>query len=264
MTTINFGIKNKNLIHLDQEDILLGFHPAYVYEVFRLINEHPLFLDLHYERLVNACKTLNIIPPKLERLQEDIQQLILKNQINNNNIKIAVDQEKYAVYPIASRYPTDEEYLRGVKCALLWEERKQPEIKTFQKDLRKKSNKQISQQDIYESILVNKNAMITEGSRSNLFFIQASHLITAPDHLVLPGITRIKILEFCKEQNYKVIYRTISIKELSKMDAAFICGTSPGVLPISSIENHFFDVKNNILHKLHYGYHSKYLSYEQI
>jgi len=260
--SLSFGIKNNSLIQLDQEDILKGFHASYAYEVFRLIKARPLFLKLHYQRLVKTCRSLDIKPPKWEVLDEDIQKLISLNQIENINIKIALDQNYYAVFPIISNYPTNEQYLRGVECALLWEERKQPEIKTFQQDLRRKSNKQMSQRDIYESVLVNQEGHITEGSRSNLFFIQDSKLITAPDDWVLPGITRLKVLELCRDLKFEVQISAIALADLPQMDAAFICGTSPGILPIAQIEDIHFDVDNPVLQKIHHSYHTKYLSYQ--
>lgn len=259
MTTIAYGIKNKNLIRLDQEDILNGFHPNYAYEVIRLFKACPLFLDLHYERLVKTCQSLKIHPPKFEQVLSDIEKVTQESQIQNNNIKISVDQHNYAVFPILSNYPTRENYLRGVSCSFLFEERENPEIKAFQSELREKSNKQISQQEIYESVLVNQKGFITEGSRSSLFFIQANKLFTAPDHSVLPGITRLKVIELCNDLNIKVNKEPISINNLSDIDAAFICGTSPGVLPISNIEDYHFDVKNFVLQEIHQAYHSKYL-----
>lgn len=260
MTTINLGIKNKNLIRLDQEDILAGFDPKYAYEVIRLINTRPLFFDLHYERLVKTCECLKILPPKYEQILADVELICQKNQIQNNNIKIAVDLNNDALFPIPSKYPSKEDYLRGVSCSFLFEERENPEIKTFQADLREKSNKQISQQDIYESVLVNQKGFITEGSRSSLFFIRGNNIFTAPDHLVLPGITRYKVIELCKRLNINTKEELISIDNLSEIDAAFICGTSPGILPISIIDDYHFDVQNSVLQKIHNAYHSKYLT----
>lgn len=254
------GIKDGHLIHLEHEDILNGFQENYAYEIIRLINARPLFLDLHYERLEKSCITLQIDPPKKERIEKDIKVLVKHNQIANNNLKIAIDQSNYAIYPIPSKYPGIDDYSKGVHCALLYEERDNPEIKAFQSDLRAKSNKQISQEKVYESVLVNDEGKITEGSRSNLFFIKDATIITAPDHLVLGGITRLKVLEICNALHLDIYFKAIAVEELRNMDAAFICGTSPGVLPISFIENESFNAQYSTLCKIHNSYHSKYLS----
>jgi len=257
------GLVNNNWFHLNDGDILHDFKSSYAYEVIRLINARPLFLDLHYQRLVKTCQSLKITPPELIQIISDIEKLAAVNQIQNNNIKIALDQYNNAVFPIPSIYPSKQDYQSGVSCSLLFEERENPEIKAFQTELREKSNKQISQQDIYESVLVNSQEYITEGSRSNIFFIQGQNILTAPDHMVLAGITRMKVLDLCKDLNLNVHFKSISIENLNQIDAAFICGTSPGVLAIRNIDEFNFDVKNPILEKVHNSYHSEYLSYFQ-
>jgi branched-chain amino acid aminotransferase len=235
------------------------FKNNYAYEVIRLIQKQPLFLEAHYNRLVKTCVSMNIMPPKLNRIEKDIEVLVFNNQIQNKNIKIAIDITNFAIYSVPSNYPSKEDYLNGVSCSLLLEEREKPEIKAYQADLREKANKQISKNEIFESVLVDRKGLITEGSRSNLFFIKGEQVITAPDHLVLAGITRMKVLEICKELKWNISYKAISTNELHDIDAAFICGTSPGVLPIARIESHYFDSQNPVLISIHKAFHSKYL-----
>jgi len=254
------GIRNSELFDLNDGEILEGFQDAYAYEVLRLIKARPLFLDLHYQRLIKTCDALAFSPPKLNTLEKQILLLTEKNKVSEINFKIVVDKNNFAVFPIKSSYPTHEMYLRGVNCGLLFEEREKPDIKAFQSDLREKSNKQISRQDIFESVLVNRDGMITEGSRSNLFFIGDDAIYTAPDALVLGGITRLKVLEICEELELKVEFQSISIDQLKQIKAAFICGTSPGVLPVHSIDEFTFDPQNEILLKIHQGYHARFLN----
>ena len=49
-----------------------------------------------------------------------------------------------------------------------------------------------------------KNNEITEGSRSNIFFLKDETLVTAPDNAVLNGITRKHILEICRENSIRL------------------------------------------------------------
>lgn len=258
------GLLNNSWTYLAKKDILQGFESSYAYEVVRLIETCPLFLDLHYQRLIKTCDSLNISSPEYRILENDIVKLVEQNQLKSINIKIAIDKRNYAVFPIPSKYPSGEDYLRGVSCSILSEERENPEIKAFQAELREKSDRQISQQEIYESVLVNRNGKITEGSRSSLFFIKGTKIYTAPDQLVLAGITRLKVLELCNDLNLNIEYKAISTDELPQIDASFICGTSPGILPVSNIESFKFDIQNHILQQIHNLYHSKYLSNFQL
>lgn len=251
---------------LDSHQIDLNnlFSEKYAYEVIRIIQARPLFLETHLERLQKSISALGY--PLINRsiVQNELEQLIQINHLENINVKIMIHHENRALFALESHYPSPNQYKNGVCCNFLFEERESPEIKVFQAKLRQKSNEQIKSEEIHESVLVNQQGLITEGSRSNLFFIQDQTLFTAPDHLVLGGITRLNILKICDILSIKVDFKAVPYQELSKFQAAFICGTSPGVLPIKSIDKFSFDVQNPLLEQLHHAYHSKYLLNPQL
>ena len=91
---------------------------------------------------------------------------------------------------------------------------------------------------------MNENNLITEGSRSNIFFLKGEALTTAPDNVILNGITRKHILEICIENNIRVEFACV------KADAVFITGTSPMVLPFCCIDNNFFNVNIPLIERL--------------
>lgn len=235
------------------------FSDHYAYEVIRLIHSKVLFLDLHFERLVKSCEALGYPPLEKSILLEELELLIRENHLQDINIKIMIRQEQRILFPIKSHYPAEEDYLRGVTCSLLFVERDNPSIKVHQELLRKKSNEQIQSKEIYESVLVNKEGKITEGSRSNLFFIKEDTIYTAPDALVLGGITRLKVIEIIQKLGLELKMDAISLDDLANCQAAFICGTSPGVLAIQNIEEIPFNVEHPMLLKIHQAYHQSYL-----
>ena len=252
-----FWILNHQIIPFSEKEVDELFPNNYAYEVIRLINGTPLFLDLHYKRLLKTCANqYQFNTPSKEILQNEIALLIKKNKLKNINVKIIINEEYRAVFAIPSVYPKPDNYSRGVKCNLLLEERKNPEIKVFQAELRKKVDKKKLEEGVFESVLVNREGFITEGSKSNIFFIKGKELYTAPDQLVLSGITRQKVIEICKEHSYQMNFDAISYQDIAQFDSAFICGTSPGVLPISSIEDVSFQVVSPILQKIHEAYHN--------
>lgn len=238
-----------------------SFEDQYAYEVIRLINGKPLFLNHHYQRLEKSCASnFEIHLPSLSEIEKAIKKIVLEQSLLQVNIKIMISKNDFAIIPIDSKYPSNKEYKEGVFCNLVQEERENPELKIFQAELRKKVDKLKRESGAFESILVNREGLITEGSKSNLFFIKNNVVFTAPDHLVLGGITRLKIIEIIKENHFQLEMKAISADKLSEYQAAFICGTSPGVLAISRIEKINFDVENLILKGIHKSYHSKYLS----
>ncbi|WP_443110713.1 aminotransferase class IV [Caloramator sp. mosi_1] len=99
-------------------------------------------------------------------------------------------------------------------------------------------------------MLVNNFDEITEGSRSNIFFIKGSKLYTAPKEDVLVGITRIKVIEIANKLGFEVVEDKIKVSQISEFEACFLTGTSPKVLPISYIDSYAYNVNNDILRNI--------------
>ena len=78
--------------------------------------------------------------------------------------------------------------------------------------------------------------------------IKGNEVLTAPIQDVLPGVTRDRIIELLKKLNIKVFEKNVNYNDILKMDALFITGTSPKVLPISKVnEIKFSSITNPIL-----------------
>jgi branched-chain amino acid aminotransferase len=108
-------------------------------------------------------------------------------------------------------------------------------------------NKKLEENDAYEALLVNNRGEITEGSRSNLFFVVHGKIYTAPAEDVLIGITRKYILEACNNLRLEVIEQPIPFSMLDYAEGAFITGTSPKVLPIAAIEERELASASNVI-----------------
>ena len=115
------------------------------------------------------------------------------------------------------------------------------------RDLRDATDKAIRSGDLYEVLLVNSDGRITEGSRSNVFFIRNGEVYTAPADKVLLGVTRTMIIRIMEKAGIPLHYYSVKNDELKSFDAAFISGTSPKVLPIASIDGIPFDVNDPLL-----------------
>lgn len=226
-----------------------------VYEVIRMIRGIPVFFDDHYERLETSAKLRkkNVLADRLS-LRKDIISLAKSDKKKEANIKIVFnyrpDDENYMVYFIESFYPSEEQYRNGVKGILFNAERKDPASKVIYHKLRSSISHRLMHENGYEALLVNEQGYITEGSRTNIFFLKDNTLTTAPDEMVLGGITRKHLLEICREQDIKVIFRCVEAERISEYDAVFMTGTSPMVLPFRIIGNTEFSVKITLIDKL--------------
>ena len=106
-------------------------------------------------------------------------------------------QPELFIFFIPYLYPAPDMYRVGVEILSLNEVRNQPNAKITNLSLRTLADKIISDKNVYEVLLVNQEGFITEGSRSNIFFIKDKVVFTPPTSIVLPGITREKVLEIC-------------------------------------------------------------------
>jgi len=234
----NYFIKNKNI--LEKENFSYTLSPSNVYEVIRVIDKTPLFLEEHLERLNESLALSGIPSPKSEEEIKNLMiKLIKKNQIKNGNIKLLINQDKATdlyLYFIPHSYPEMKLYRDGIAVASISIERKNPNAKVIDEDYKKTVTSFISDKNIYEALLVNREGFFTEGSKSNVFFVMDGVLITPPLKDVLGGVTRKRILALAKENNVKTLEKSIRPEDVKNLEGAFISGTSPKILPISSID----------------------------
>lgn len=233
-----------------------------VYEVIRLTDGKPQFLREHYARLENSLGAIGKpVPFTCEKLQESIAALAEEGQIKNHNIKLEVDISGYGrLYLNPTHYPSQEQYVEGVRTELFHGERKNPHIKMMDQALRDATDAAIKAHDLYEVILVDRDGQITEGSRSNVFFIKNGELYTSPLKQVLPGVTRDKIIEIVRSKGINVHEDPIPASSVADFDAAFISGTSPKVLPIASLGDVTYDVNDPMLRHLMDWYDEAFVS----
>ncbi len=232
-----------------------------VYEVLRVIQGVPLFVEDHLERFFMSANLAGI---KIKYSENEIKQflhtLILANKIKNGNILISC-KENLKGFFIAHQYPEQEMYETGVVCGLLNAERTNPNAKVFQTMVRRMADEAMTKNGYYEVLLVDKEGRITEGSRSNVFFVVDDKVKTPPGNDVLLGITRNKAILLAKKLGYQLEEEEIKISDLEIFDAAFISGTSPKFLPIKKIGDVGFDVENKVVKHLISAYNEMIAEY---
>jgi branched-chain amino acid aminotransferase len=230
-----------------------------VYEVIRLVKGSPVFFNDHMERLVISIRNQKKdLPADMSAIAKSIIRLTRSERKNDINIKIVFNykngSQNWLVYFIESVYPTVTQYKNGVRGILFKAERKDPESKLINHRLRSEITNWLLIEKGYEALLVNPDNMITEGSRSNVFFLKNSMLVTAPDDLILKGITRKHILDICSKNGIIVKFECVKANDISGYESAFMTGTSPMVLPYCCIDDIRFNVKLPLLEELRRQY----------
>lgn len=266
-------IKNSEVLKREQfkdSEISEGIS---LYEVIRIIDEVPLFIERHLERLKNSAALAGLnLWLNIDTVKAKLSQLIKIHENGFGNIKIVFnyngynkDIHNFYAYFLNASYPSEKQYEEGVATALCFMERENPNAKIINPNLRDKTNELLRESGAYEAILVDKENNITEGSRSNIFMIKGHTVYTAPAEVVLPGITRNLIVELCRENNINIIEEQINSKDIKDLDALFISGTSPKVLPIKSVEEILFNsASNSIVKNIRVAYNENIDNYIKI
>lgn len=245
-----FYILNGNVQDPDTFKNLVVTKEKVVYEVLRAIEGKPLFFEDHYLRMK---KSLDLIGVSLnytqDELRAEIKRLTDENSQPNCNIKVMVYEvdgiQRMLTYISKSYYPGRDEMDRGVPVSLLEIERENPNAKVVNHQYKERVGRKIEEEGVFEFILVNQWDYMTEGSRSNLFFIRGSKAYTAPGEHVLKGITRQYVMEACHRAGVELVEELVDIKRLEEMDALFLSGTSIKVLPVSRVDQRMFSSSSN-------------------
>lgn len=228
-----------------------------IYEVIRIFNGQPLFLEDNLKRLANslsiACPQVRIKIQELN-IPEKITRLIRLEHIEEGNIKYVLSfkenrAEEY-LFRIPHHYPDKNSYINGVPTISLYASRKNPELKYINPELRTIADNLIRKHKVWEVLLTDADNYLTEGSRSNLFFIKGDIVFTAPSAFVLPGTSRKRVFEICNIHHIKIVEKKIALSEIRDYDSAFLTGTSPLLLPISRINQTGMKTNTPLLKKL--------------
>jgi len=236
-----------------------------IYEVLRVMEGIPLFFEDHLRRFLHSAWLCHLeIPLDPEEIYDFLQMLTNANLIQEGNIRFSYcfrPAGRFQAYFIPHQYPDRKTIENGVICGLLTAERHDPNAKVIQPCLKEKANRLMSDNAYYEALLVNRNGYITEGSRSNVFFLKDGIFFTSPEEEVLPGITRQKVLEILASKGETFYLRNLAAEELSSMDAAFLTGTSPKVLPIQQIDKISYRVGHPEINELIESYDQLIVNY---
>lgn len=91
---------------------------------------------------------------------------------------------------------------------------------------------------VEESILLDNQGYVTEGTGENLFWVRNSEIYTTPAVTVLEGITRDSIIKIAQDLGYQVYEKYIGRDELYIAEEVFFTGTAAEVTPIREIDHY--------------------------
>ena len=226
-----------------------------VYEVI-LYNQGVFYdFDEHINRLFRSLHSIDIqFSITKKTIELIVKNLIRLNKISFGSVYIQVSRgiadrnhtfNNLNIKPIltiitSKKHNNINNDIIGVKAITVRDNRwARPDIKTTQLLPNVLAKTKANKQGAYESIFIDDEGYITEGSSSNIWIINKDNeIITRSiDGKILSGITRKTIAKFSKLNDLTVIENKFSKDEMLNAKEVFLTSASSFVTPITEIDN---------------------------
>jgi branched-chain amino acid aminotransferase len=212
----------------------------------------------HYSRLVNSAKIMDfhnfVAHWPYERFEAMVLDLLKQNEISQDvliRITVFVDEElagtkihglKNSVsaflYPLNGLYPDG-----GISvCVSSWQRNPDNAIPARAKVNGSYINAALMKNEALlngfdDAIAVDQSGHVSESTVANVFLVRDGVLVT-PDNAtdILEGITRDSIVRLAKSLDIPLEQRPVDRSELYIADEVLLCGSSAGIVPITSVD----------------------------
>jgi branched-chain amino acid aminotransferase len=133
-----------------------------------------------------------------------------------------------------------------------------PKIKNFHWGDMTQALFEARDRDADNPVLLDMDGNVTEGPGFNIFTV-TNGVVATPDHGILEGITRLSIIELCREFGIPCELRPLPVKELRQADEIFVSSTAGGVIGVTRLDGRILgnDRPGQITSRLHDAYWSK-------
>ena len=203
-----------------------------LYETFRTLNHKPVFLEPHLDRLFKSAQAIDLtIASSQNKIVKMIARVVQQFDDPNQRVRILAVAEKIIIY--TSSLNLDPSIYKGVSTITVPALRKTPEIKTTDYTTCLEAYKIAENNDCFETILLDNNNQVLEGSRSNIFWIQGEKLFTR-DGDVLPGVTRQTVIS---RSPFSIFYEQLNQLDFDQVNEIFLTNSGSGIIPVVKINS---------------------------
>lgn len=212
----------------------------------------------HYSRLVNSAKIMDfhnfVVHWPYERFEAMVLDLLKRNEIRQDvliRITVFVDEELAGtkihglknslsafLYPLGGLYRDG-----GIDvCVSSWQRNPDNAIPARAKVNGSYINAALMKNEALlngfdDAIAVDQSGHVSESTVANVFLVRDGVLVT-PDNAtdILEGITRDSIVCLAKTLDIPLEQRPVDRSELYIADEVLLCGSSAGIVPITSVD----------------------------
>lgn len=236
-------------VHISVFDF--GFiHSHATYDVFRVQNGRPRFMDLHVERFNQSCNYFGF--SKFDNIPQITEELLHINNLTDAFVWLCawggtppsgsprdINSPQHSLIYVKPYYDlvkakdftlrVDQTYRRVPDTCY---EQKYKNFGWIEFNLAQKDAVHAG----YDSaLLLDPNGGVTEGPGFGICFVDKETVVT-PKENCLRSVTITVLEKICNENNIPFERRFIPAHQVSQFDEAFACSTSGGITPVSQID----------------------------
>ncbi len=226
-----------------------------IYETVHAYNSRVFHWPEHYKRLKQSARRLELkCPWSSAYLLRAVQRVLRANHSPNASVRITVSRGPgpLGLDPRLCPKPTLVILLHPDRpVAKLWKTGVTIGIPKIRRnhplclDPQIKSNNSLNtilakmegtRMGVFETVLLNLDDQLTEGTTSNIFFVRRGELFTpALSCGLLEGVTRGIVIKLARQAGYKVHEGRYTLKDLHRADEIFLTSTTLEVVPVIKV-----------------------------
>jgi branched-chain amino acid aminotransferase len=227
-----------------------------VYEVVRTYGGRPFEMERHLVRMEKTAQRIDLTLPPRETILRELQRTLEAAANPEAYARIVVTRGigEFGLSPFLARGEhrlvvivrplapiPEEQYERGLRMAIAKTRRNPPQaldpaLKTGNYLNNILAVKEAHEGGADDAILLDLAGRVTEGSTSNVFFVQRGVLVTPPLDLgMLEGVTRAVLIGIARDEGFLVHEEPHGPEALAAADEVFMTSTLREAMPVTSL-----------------------------
>jgi len=227
-----------------------------VYEVVRTYAGRPFEMDRHLARMEKTASRIDLALPPRDVIVRELHRTLeaAANSESYARIIVTRGEGEFGLSPFLARGenrlvilvrplapPPEEQYARGLQMAIARIRRNPPQaldpaLKTGNYLNNILALREAHQAGADDAILLDLGGRVTEGTTSNVFFVQRGVLVTPPLSLgMLEGVTRALFIEIARGEGLLLREEPHGPEALAAADEVFMTSTLREAMPVTSL-----------------------------
>ena len=259
LISINGAMKHRSeaMVSVFDSGFVLGDG---VWEGFRVMGGHPLFLDAHLDRLYEGAKAILLdIGLSREQLTRALYAALDANGMHGDGVhvrlmvtrgvkstpyqdpRVTVGPATVVIIPEYKTASTDTA-ARGLSLYTVHVRRGYPDVQDPKLNSHSKLNCITACIQAYgagadEALMLDPHGFVATCNSTHFFIVRKGEVWTSTGQYCLGGITRANIITVCRENGIAVFEKSFSLTDVYGADEAFVTGTFGGVVPVHTVDH---------------------------